>query len=86
MTLRYEDVPRGRKKPWAIPVEVAVTQGSMADVLSQLGRPQEAMALYEESLRTIQALGDTRGVAVTQGSMADVLRQLGRPQEATGAV
>ena len=46
---------------------VAVTQGSMADVLRQLGRPQEAMALYEEALRTIQALGDTRGVAVTQG-------------------
>jgi hypothetical protein len=54
----------------------------MADVLSQMGRPQDAMALYEESLRTIQALGDTRGVAVTQGSMADVLSQMGRPQDA----
>ena len=61
---------------------IAVTQSSMADVLSQLGRPQEAMALYQESLATKKALGDVREIAVTQSLMADVLRQLGRPQEA----
>jgi tetratricopeptide (TPR) repeat protein len=52
------------------------------DLLRQTGRPQEAMALYEESLRTFHALGDTRSVAVTQTSLADVLSQTGRPQEA----
>ena len=53
----------------------------MADVLSQQGKPQEALALYEESLHT-EGLGDVREVAVTQNAMADVLSQQGKPQEA----
>ena len=54
-----------------------MTQGAMAAVLSQLGRPQEALALYEESLRTKKALGDTRGVAVTQANFGQFLLQQG---------
>jgi hypothetical protein len=54
----------------------------MADVLRQLGKPQEAMVLYEQALLTKQQLGDVRGVAVTQNAMANVLVQLGKPQEA----
>ncbi len=60
----------------------ADAQRSIADVLRLTGRPQEAMSLYEESLHTKKALGDTRAVAVTQSKMADVLSQMGRPQEA----
>ena len=61
---------------------IAVTQGAMADVLSQQGKPQEALALYEESLRVYQEVGDIRSIAVTQDAMANVLRQQGKPQEA----
>ena len=35
------------------------------------------MALYEESLRTIQALGDTREVAVTEANYGQFLLQQG---------
>src|SRR5436309_13449892 len=56
---------------------VAVTQDAMADVLRQLGKPQEAMALYEQSLRTKQELGDVRGVAVTQANFSQLLLQQG---------
>jgi Tfp pilus assembly protein PilF len=61
---------------------VAVTQSAMADVLSQQGKLQEAMALFEQSLRTKRELGDLRGVAATQHAMAKVLSQQGKAQEA----
>src|SRR5436305_14192409 len=56
---------------------IAVTQGAMADLLKQLGRPQEAMALYEQSLHTKQELGDVRGIAVTEANFAQLLFQQG---------
>ena len=52
---------------------IAVTQNAMANVLRQQGKPQEALALYQESLHTAKELGDVRGVAVTQGAMAGCL-------------
>ena len=54
----------------------------MADVLVQQGKVGEALALYEQSLRTDQELGDVRGVAVTQQAMANVLVQQGKVGEA----
>src|SRR5205085_1769073 len=57
-------------------------QYALAGLLVTMGRPQEALELYEQSLRTDQELGEVRGVAVTQNAMADVLSQLDRPQEA----
>src|SRR5436190_1191338 len=42
----------------------------------------EALALYEQSLRTDQELGDVRGVAVTQHDMTNVLVQQGKVGEA----
>ena len=72
----------------ALPPQRA-TQEQLAEIQQELaalqwlqGKPQEAMALYQESLATIQALGDVREIAVTQSSMADVLSQMGKPQEA----
>src|SRR6266699_596587 len=59
-----------------------MTQHAMADVLRQQGKPQEAVALYEQSLRTFQELEDPREVAMTQHTMANVLRQQSKPQEA----
>ena len=53
----------------------------MANVLRQLGKPQEALALYEQALRTTQEVGDVRSVAVAQSAMAKVL-STGKPQEA----
>jgi hypothetical protein len=38
-----------------------------------LGRWDEALALYEESLKTIQSLNDPRSIAVTQVSLAQLL-------------
>ena len=61
---------------------VAVTEGKIADVLVSLGRVEEAMRLYEKSLKTIAGLGDVRAVAVTEGKIADVLVSLGRVEEA----
>jgi tetratricopeptide (TPR) repeat protein len=65
------------------------TQERLAKIQQELaalqwlqGKPQEAMALYQEALATKKALGDVRSIAVTQSSMADVLRQMGKPQEA----
>jgi pentatricopeptide repeat protein len=40
------------------------------------------MRLYEQSLKTVEQLGDVRAVAVTQHSMADVLVKRGRIDEA----
>ena len=54
----------------------------MAAVLSQQGKPQEAMALYEQSLRTKQELGDLREVAVTQANFSQLLLQQGEQQRA----
>ncbi|HAJ35629.1 MAG TPA: hypothetical protein DCL15_08040, partial [Chloroflexi bacterium] len=45
---------------------VAVTQSSMADLLSTRGQYDEAERLYRESLRVFEAVGDSRSVAVTQ--------------------
>ncbi len=65
------------------------TQERLAKIQQELaalqwlqGKPQEAMALYQEALATLQALGDVRAIAVTQSKMADMLRQMGKPQEA----
>ena len=54
----------------------------MGDVPEQLGKPQEALKLYEQSLPTVRNWRMCAGIAVTQSSMGDVLRQLGKPQEA----
>jgi tetratricopeptide (TPR) repeat protein len=54
----------------------------MADVLRQMGKPQEAMALYQESLATIQALGDVREIAVTQANFGQFLLQEGETSAA----
>jgi tetratricopeptide (TPR) repeat protein len=77
-----QGIARRPKKALGDVRAIAVTQSSMADVLMQMGKPNEAMALYKESLETIQALGDVRAIAVTQSSMADVLMQMGKPNEA----
>jgi tetratricopeptide (TPR) repeat protein len=61
---------------------VAVTQSSLADVLRQLGRPQEALALYEAALRTKKAMGDTRAVAVTQANYGQFLLGQGEANRA----
>src|SRR2546426_11663156 len=49
----------------------------MANVLMQQGKVQEALALYEEALRTKQGLGDVRGVAVTRANVSQLLLQQG---------
>jgi tetratricopeptide (TPR) repeat protein len=61
---------------------VAVTQSSLADLLRTRGQYDEAERLYRESLRVIEAVGDTRSVAVTQSSLADLLRTRGQYDEA----
>jgi tetratricopeptide (TPR) repeat protein len=47
-----------------------------------MGKPQEAMALYQESLATIQALGDVRAIAVTQANLGQFLLQEGEAARA----
>jgi hypothetical protein len=47
-----------------------------------MGKPQEAMALYQESLATIQALGDVREIAATQGNFGQFLLQEGKTSAA----
>src|SRR5438105_151793 len=54
----------------------------MANVLVRPGKPQEAMALYEQSLRTKQELGDVREVAVTQANFSQLLLQQGESRRA----
>jgi tetratricopeptide (TPR) repeat protein len=55
----------------------AATQYAIADVLVQQGMPQEALAFYEQALRTTQELGDMREVAVTQANFCQLLFQQG---------
>ena len=57
---------------------VAVTQSSLADLLSNRGQYDEAERLYRESLAVFEEIGDSRGVAVTQSSLADLLRTRGQ--------
>src|SRR5207237_948454 len=54
-----------------------VTQNAKANVLVELGKPQEALALYEQALRTTQELGEVQGVAVTQANFSQLLLQQG---------
>jgi pentatricopeptide repeat protein len=48
----------------------------------QLGKPQEALELYKQALRTKQELGNVGSVATTHYAMAGDLMQLGKSQEA----
>ncbi|MCP4362172.1 MAG: tetratricopeptide repeat protein, partial [Chloroflexi bacterium] len=61
---------------------VAVTQSSLADLLTTRGQYDEAERLYKESLAVKEQIGDSRGVAVTQSSLADLLRNQKRFDEA----
>lgn len=54
----------------------------MAGVLAQLGKPQEALSLYEQALRTTQELGDVHGIVVTQANFSLFLLGQGEPQRA----
>ena len=54
----------------------------LAEPYQRIGQNRRALALYQQALRTMQELGEVRGVAMTQHAMADVLVQLGKPQEA----
>lgn len=61
---------------------VAVTQSSLADLLTTRGQVEEAERLYRESLQTKKAIGDTREVAVTQVGLADLMALKGDVKEA----
>jgi tetratricopeptide (TPR) repeat protein len=61
---------------------VAVTQSSLADLLTNRGQYDEAERLYRLSLPVKEELGDRRSVAVTQSSLADLLRVRGQYDEA----
>ncbi|HOT93488.1 MAG TPA: tetratricopeptide repeat protein, partial [Anaerolineae bacterium] len=61
---------------------LAVTQSSLADLLSTRGQYEEAERLYRESLAVFEAVGDRREVAVTQSSLADLLSTRGQYEEA----
>jgi tetratricopeptide (TPR) repeat protein len=62
--------------------QLAEIQQELADLYWLQGKPQAAMALYQESLASAETLGDVQGIAVLQRKIADVLRQMGKPQEA----
>ncbi len=61
---------------------VAVTQSSLADLLSTRGQYDEAERLYRLALAATEQIGDAREVAVTQSSLANLLRTRGQYDEA----
>jgi tetratricopeptide (TPR) repeat protein len=56
-----------------------------ADCLRDLGRLDEAAAVYEESIRRVEKLGDNRGVAVVKGQLGTVRLLQRRYKEALEA-
>ncbi|HEY0992483.1 MAG TPA: tetratricopeptide repeat protein, partial [Kofleriaceae bacterium] len=56
-----------------------------ADCLTDLGRLDEAAAVYEECIRGAERGGDKRGVAVGKGQLASVRSRQGRYREAIAA-
>ncbi len=61
---------------------VALTQSSLADLLSNRGQYEEAERLYRASLTVKEEIGDRREVAVTQSSLADLFSNRGQYEEA----
>src|SRR5207244_3275606 len=55
---------------------------NMAGVYRGIGRPQEALTLFEQALPIWREVGDREGEAVTLNNMAVVYENIGRPQEA----
>ncbi len=56
-----------------------------ADCLTELGRLDEAAAMYAEAIERDEKRGDFRDVAVGKGQLADVLRRQGKYAEAVAA-
>jgi tetratricopeptide (TPR) repeat protein len=62
---------------------LAITQGQIADILTQQGQLDEALRIRrEEELPVYSRLGDVRATAITQGQIADILTQQGQLDEA----
>ncbi len=60
-----------------------MTQGQIADILTQRGELEEALRIRtQEELPVYERLGDVRSKAVTQGKIADILTQRGQLEEA----
>jgi len=55
---------------------------NMALVYRIIGRPQEALRLYEQALPIRREVGDRLGEATTLSNMAEVYSNIGRPQDA----
>jgi len=53
-----------------MPTYVATTLTNLGDTLRQLGRPEEAFAVFEESMAIRRDLGNRTGVADTLEAMA----------------
>ena len=62
--------------------EKAITQGRIADVLLAAGQLDEAMALQQERLPVVTALGDPEGLAHIRYSMANI--RLARGEHESG--
>ena len=63
--------------------EVAVYQGSTADILMARGELDEALRIRQkQELPVYEKLGDVRSLAVTQGKIADILMARGELDEA----
>ncbi len=57
-------------------------QFELAQLLQNLGQPDEALNLYHEILEVWEKLGDIREAAVTRGKIADILQARGQLDEA----
>jgi len=55
---------------------------ALAEIDQTIGRPQEALRLYETALPIAKGLGDRDSEAATLNNMAEVYRGTGHPQEA----
>ncbi len=55
---------------------------NMASVYHATGQPQRALALYEQALPILRAVGDRAGEAATLTNMASVYAATGQPQQA----
>ncbi|MEO1289155.1 MAG: tetratricopeptide repeat protein [Chloroflexota bacterium] len=55
---------------------------NLAEVLSKMGLPQQALERYQQSLASNVELDDKRGIAITQSAMANVLKNMGQPHQA----
>jgi len=72
-----QQLPIGRRL-----LSISITQSKMAALYVKLGRNEEALSLYEQSLKTKETLKDPRSIAVTQSKMAALYVTLGRNEEA----